>query len=200
MLTTPIPSLVTKMALPSIAGMLVTSIYNLADTFFVSQLGTYATGAVGVNMSIDNIIMMAGSLLATGAASYTARLLGAKRDGKATQVLSSSYFGAFLMGFLVLVFCLFYTVLPIRRLRFAQNVPGAVLAALGWMVYSVLFSYYVENFSNYANIYGSLTAVVITMLWMYFCMNLIFYGGLFNYILAEVPHPLKQLKNYYRSQ
>jgi len=104
MLTTPIPSLVTKMALPSIAGMLVTSIYNLADTFFVSQLGTYATGAVGVNMSIDNIIMMAGSLLATGAASYTARLLGAKRDGKATQVLSSSYFGAFLMGFLVLVF------------------------------------------------------------------------------------------------
>ncbi len=106
----------------------------------------------------------------------------------------------FTIGFLVLVFCLFYTVLPRRRLRFAQNVPGAVLAALGWIVYSVLFGYYVENFSNYANVYGSLTAVVITMLWMYFCMNLIFYGGLFNYILAEVPHPLKQLKNYYRSE
>ncbi len=106
----------------------------------------------------------------------------------------------FTIGFLILVFCLFYTVLPRRRLRFSQNVPGAVLAALGWIVYSALFGFYVENFSNYANVYGSLTAVVITMLWMYFCMNLIFYGGLFNYILAEVPHPLKQLRNYYHSQ
>jgi len=123
---------------------------------------------------------------------------GWKHADKVFSVLQLRW--PFTVGFLVLVFCLFYTVLPIRRLRFAQNVPGAVLAALGWMVYSVLFSYYVENFSNYANVYGSLTAVVITMLWMYFCMNLIFYGGLFNYILAEVPHPLKQLKNYYRSQ
>lgn len=64
MLNTPIPRLVPKMALPSIAGMLVTSAYNLADTLFVSQLGTDATGAVGVNGSIDLIIMMAGSLLA----------------------------------------------------------------------------------------------------------------------------------------
>jgi len=104
MLTTPIPRLVTQMALPAIAGMMVTSLYNLADTFFVSQLGTYATGAVGVNMSIDNIIMMAGSLLATGAASYTARLLGAKRDEKASQILSTSFFTAFLLGALVLVF------------------------------------------------------------------------------------------------
>ena len=72
MLTTPIPRLVTCMALPCIAGMMVTSAYNLADTLFVSRLGTYATGAVGVNSAIDNIIMMAGSLLAIGTASVTA--------------------------------------------------------------------------------------------------------------------------------
>ena len=78
MLDTPIHRLVPRMALPSIAGMLVTSAYNLADTLFVSQLGTNATGAVGVNSSIDLMIMMAGSLLATGAASYTSRLLGAR--------------------------------------------------------------------------------------------------------------------------
>ena len=80
MLNTPIPRLVLKMALPSIAGMLVTSAYNLADTLFVSQLGTDATGAVGVNGSIDLIIMMAGSLLAVGAASLTSRLLGANEE------------------------------------------------------------------------------------------------------------------------
>ena len=91
MLNTPIPRLVPKMALPSIAGMLVTSAYNLADTLFVSQLGTDATGAVGVNGSIDLIIMMAGSLLAVGAASLTSRLLGAKQDERAREVLSTCF-------------------------------------------------------------------------------------------------------------
>ena len=101
---TPIPRLIPRMALPSIAGMVVTSAYNLADTLFVSQLGTSATGAVGVNSSIDIIIMMAGSLLATGAASYTSRLLGARKDQHAREVLSTCYFLALFLGFCVLVF------------------------------------------------------------------------------------------------
>ena len=103
MLKTPIPKLVPKMALPSIAGMLVTSAYNLADTLFVSQLGTDATGAVGVNGSIDLIIMMAGSLLAVGAASLTSRLLGAKQDERAREVLSTCFFLALALGTLVLI-------------------------------------------------------------------------------------------------
>lgn len=102
MLNTPVSRLVPKMALPSIAGMLVTSAYNLADTLFVSQLGTNATGAVGVNGSIDLIIMMAGSLLAIGAASLTARLLGAKQDERAHEVLSTCFFIAFALGCVVL--------------------------------------------------------------------------------------------------
>lgn len=104
MLTTPIPKLIPRMAIPTIAGMLVTSLYNLADTFFVSQLGTYATGAVGVNMAIDNIIMMFGFLLAVGAASFTARLLGAKQDQRATRVLSTCFFLALFLGALIMIF------------------------------------------------------------------------------------------------
>ena len=104
MLETPISRLVPRMALPSIAGMIVSSAYNLADTLFVSQLGTSATSAVGVNGSIDLLIMMAGSLLAAGAASYTSRLLGAKRDQHAREVLSTCYFIALLLGIAVLVF------------------------------------------------------------------------------------------------
>ena len=104
MLNTPISRLVPRMALPSIAGMLVTSLYNLADTLFVSQLGTNATGAVGVNGSIDSIIMMAGSLLATGAASYTSRLLGAREDQHAREILSTCFFIALTLGMLVMVF------------------------------------------------------------------------------------------------
>ena len=102
MLDTPISRLVPRMALPSIAGMLVTSAYNLADTLFVSRLGTNATGAVGVNGSIDLLIMMAGSLFATGAASYTSRLLGARKDQHAREVLSTCYFIALFLGAAVL--------------------------------------------------------------------------------------------------
>ena len=102
MLNTPIPKLVPKMALPSIAAMLVSSAYNLADTLFVSHLGTNATGAVGVNGSIDLIIMMAGSLVAVGAASLTSRLLGAKEDQRAQEVLSTCFFLALIFGFAVM--------------------------------------------------------------------------------------------------
>jgi len=105
----------------------------------------------------------------------------------------------FSIGFLTLVFCLFYTVLPQRHQHFSSNLPGALFSTAGWLIYSALFGFYVDNFSNYANLYGSLTAIVVTMLWLYFCLNLIFYGGLLNYILNEVPHPLRQIRRYFRN-
>ena len=104
MLDTPIPRLVVRMSLPSIAGMLVTYLYNLSDTFFVSHLGTYATGALGVNAAIDSIIMMAGFFLSSGAASLNSRLLGAEEDERAGRVLSTTFFSAIGTGLLVLIF------------------------------------------------------------------------------------------------
>lgn len=103
MLETPIPRLVFKMALPTVVAMVITSIYNMADTYFVSSLGTSATAAVGVNMSIDQTIMMAGSFLAIGSNSYISRLLGAKQNKKASQTLSMAFFTAVLLGLLVAV-------------------------------------------------------------------------------------------------
>lgn len=103
MLEEPLPKVIAKMAVPSIVAFLITSIYNLADTYFVSSLGTEATAAVSVNASIDQIIMMAGSMLAVGASSYIARLLGAKQDQEANKVLSSAFFLAMGFGAVVMV-------------------------------------------------------------------------------------------------
>ena len=103
MLKEPLPKVITKMAVPSIIAFLINSIYNLADTFFVSALGTNATAAVSVNASLDQIIMMAGSMLAVGAASYISRLLGAKKDEKASRVLSTAFFLALGFGTVVMV-------------------------------------------------------------------------------------------------
>ena len=64
MLNDPIPRIIPKMALPTIVAFLITTIYSLADTYFVSSLGTNATAAVSVNASLDQMIMMCGSMLA----------------------------------------------------------------------------------------------------------------------------------------
>ena len=104
MLEQPIPRVIPKMAVPTIVAFLITSIYSLADTYFVSSLGTNATAAVSVNASLDQLIMMAGSMLAMGANSYIARLLGQGDDKKASQVLSTSFFLAAGLGVMLMIF------------------------------------------------------------------------------------------------
>lgn len=103
MLTEPIPKIITSMAVPSITAFLINSIYSMADTYFVSGLGINATAAVSVNTSLDQIIMMAGSLLAVGANSYIARLLGAKDEKKASEVLSTAFTLAAVFGVVVMI-------------------------------------------------------------------------------------------------
>lgn len=103
MLNENILTLLPKMAVPTIMAQLITTIYNLVDTFFVSTLGTNATAAVGVNSSLERMITLVGSLIGAGACSYIARLLGAKKDEEANQVLSSSFFSGLGLGILFLV-------------------------------------------------------------------------------------------------
>ena len=86
------------MSIPTIIAFLINSIYSLADTYFVSGLGDSATAAVSVNSSLDQLIMMCGSMLAVGANSYIARLLGQGEEKKASQVLSTAFFLAFGLG------------------------------------------------------------------------------------------------------
>ena len=92
MLTEDIKTLIPRMAVPTIVAQMITTIYNIVDTYFVSTLGTNATAAVGVNSSLQRMITLIGSLIGAGACSYIARLLGAKREEDANRVLSTSFF------------------------------------------------------------------------------------------------------------
>ncbi|MBQ9968804.1 MAG: MATE family efflux transporter [Oscillospiraceae bacterium] len=103
MLNDPIRKVIPAMAIPTIVAFLINSIYSLADTYFVSGLGTNATAAVSVNASLDQLIMMCGSLLAVGANSYIARLLGKGQDEKASRVLSTAFFLALIIGTALLI-------------------------------------------------------------------------------------------------
>ncbi len=91
----------------------------------------------------------------------------------------------------IALFSAMYTALPTQKNRWQESLPGAVLAALGWTVFSRGFSYYVEHFPRYANIYGSVYAVALSMLWLYFCLSIVFYGGALNKLLAERSEKLK---------
>ena len=94
-----------------------------------------------------------------------------------------------------LLFTAMYMGFPNKHNRFLESLPGAVLTSLGWMVVSNLVSMYVEYFPNYANIYGSLSAVAIGMLWLYTCINIVFYGGVLNHQIALFRERRKAKKN-----
>lgn len=90
-----------------------------------------------------------------------------------------------LVGVQILLFTAVYMVFPNRRNNLFSSIPGAVFASLGWMVCSKLFSMYVEFFSTYFNIFGSVYTVAVAMLWLYFCISILFYGAALNRLLAS---------------
>ena len=83
------------------------------------------------------------------------------------------------------VFTVLYMVLPNGKNRFGDSLPGAILASSGWLVFSDLYSIYVEHFAHMSNVYGSVYAVALSLLWLYFCMAILFYGGAWNKLLQE---------------
>lgn len=85
------------------------------------------------------------------------------------------------------LFTAMFMTFPNRRNSLGSSLPGALLSAIGWTVFSQLFSLYVEHFPSYANIYGSVYAVALSMLWLYFCILIVFYGGVLNRLLIEKP-------------
>ena len=88
-------------------------------------------------------------------------------------LLQTGLFGAMFMA------------LPNRRNGFWESLPGALLASTGWMVFSNLYSIYVEHFAHLTNVYGSVYAVALSMLWLYCCMSIVFYGGALNALLSQ---------------
>ena len=91
------------------------------------------------------------------------------------------------MRFIVLLFlqtALFtgmFMVLPSKGNSFFGSVPGALLASLGWLIFSDLYSWYMVRFTGYANIFGSVYALALSMLWLYICLCILFFGGAWNY-------------------
>ena len=106
LLCDPVSRVIPKLAVPTIISMLITNIYNMADTFFVSQLGTSASGAVGVIFSAMAIIQAVSFMIGMGAGTHVSQALGAGNREKADAYASTSFFTAFIAGVILAFFSL----------------------------------------------------------------------------------------------
>ena len=75
--------------------------------------------------------------------------------------------------------------LPSQKNSFSDSIAGAALAAFEWLIFTNLFSVYVEHFAGYTSIYGNVYAVALSMLWLYCCLSIVFYGGALNKLLID---------------
>lgn len=108
MLQTPVAKLILSLAAPTVASQLISIIYNTADTYFVSQISTSASAAVGVVFSLQSIIQAYGFGVAMGAGSLISLRLGEKKDRDANMYATSGFLAEFVGGLLMLVFGLLY--------------------------------------------------------------------------------------------
>jgi len=94
----------------------------------------------------------------------------------------------------ILVFISLYYNTPNRRLKFKEVIPGAVVASLGWVIISIAFSYYIDNFGNYSKVYGSLGGIIALLMWLYVSSIIILMGAEINASLMFSKTGLEKLK------
>jgi putative MATE family efflux protein len=108
MTTEPVEKLVATLAVPTIIGMLITAFYNMADTYFVGQIGTSATAAVGVAFSLQALIQALGFLFGQGSGNFISRMLGAQDEEDAGVMASVGFFTGFLIAVVLAAICLIF--------------------------------------------------------------------------------------------
>ena len=104
MTTQPVRKLVLRLAGPTIASMMISSLYNMADTFFVGRMGTFATAGVGLIFPLMTVMQAFGFFFGQGSGNYVSRSLGANQQEDAEKMAATGFFCALAMGGLILLF------------------------------------------------------------------------------------------------
>lgn len=102
---------------------------------------------------------------------------------------------------MILFFMLIYKALPARKSILIIQLPGAIFSSVAWTLFSYGFSFYFNNYGNYSYMYGSLTAIVLIMLWLYSCMYILFLGGEINHFFEPfIVHSRHQIRQSIRKK
>lgn len=173
-----ISKVIPTLAVPTIISMLVTSIYNIVDTYFVGQLNTQATAAVGIVFPIMSIIQAIGFFFGQGSGTYISRQLGAKEKLSAQIMASTSFFEALIFGILVTITGLIFlnplsillgstpTILP-----YTKSYMGVILLGAPFMTCAMVLNNQMR-FQGNANksMYGMMTGAVLNVILVPICM------------------------------
>lgn len=176
MMDTPIPRLISKLAVPTIVSMLITAIYNMADTFFVSRIGTSASGAVGIIASFMFLIQAIGFTFGMGSGNYISRSLGDQNGGEAGKAASTAFFSVFFIGIFMMIFGVIYMEKVVYLLGATSTIAPFAMSYMRYILYAAPFmlcSYVMNNI---------LRAQGIAM----YAMFGIAAGGILNIILDPV--------------
>lgn len=134
----PVPKALLALGLPTMIGMMINALYNLADTYFVGGLGTDAMGAVTVAFPLGQIVVGLGLLFGNGAAAYLSRLLGRGDNETANKVASTALYGSLLIGAaVILCMDLFLSPLLVRLGALEEVLPDALAYARIYITCSI---------------------------------------------------------------
>lgn len=157
----PMRNLIPTLAVPMIIATLIDKIYNLADTYFVSTLGTNATAAVGINGSLQEAIMLFGPLIGVGACSYIARLLGEKKGEQADQVLSTAFFTGVGAGVILMIAGLIFLEPFVRLMGATEDCIAYSMDYARYVLIAAPFSIGVYILSSCLRSEGNSTLVMV---------------------------------------
>ncbi len=139
MLLSPLSSVIPRLAVPTIISMLVTAVYNMADTYFVSRISTEASAAVGVVFSAMAIIQALAFTMGMGSGTNMSRALGSGDDEEARTFVSTGFFSTFLLGLLLTLFCNLHLDALVRFLGATDEIAPYAGAYAGYIFYAAPF-------------------------------------------------------------
>ena len=139
LLNDPVSRVIPKLAIPTIISMLITNVYNMADTFFVSQIGTSASGAVGVIFSAMAIIQAFSFMIGMGSGTHVSQALGAGDRERADRYASTAFFTAFLVGILLAFVSLTHIDAIVRFLGSTPTIAPYAKAYATYIFYAMPF-------------------------------------------------------------
>ena len=179
MTTRPVRRLVCEMAAPSIVIMLVSTMYNVTDTWFVSSLGTSATAAIGISFSLMAVIQATGFLFGHGAGNFISRALGARQRDVAAKMAANGFFTSFVLGVVIAVAGIVFltplalllgsteTILPFAREYLIFILMGAPFAITAFVLNNLLRFQASAVFGMIGMVGGAVLNVVLTPLFIF---------------------------------
>ena len=177
----PVHRVIVTMAIPTIISMLVTGLYNIADTFFVGKIDTQATAAVGIVFSLMFFVQAMGFFFGHGSGNYISRELGARRHENAVKMASTGFFSSFFFGLVVLVLGeIFLTPLSLMLgstatiLPYTEDYMQVILLGAPFLTSSLTLNNQMRlqgnaNFAMYGIVTGAILNVLLDPFFIFTC-------------------------------